>query len=294
MSMTDLSPAAPFSPRTPQQVVDEITSAAKSSFSLGMKLLSRPRRQAMRAVYAFCRVVDDIADGDLPVRERIELLSDWRQEVDRIFAGTPSSAIGQALLRPIAEYALPKSEFLLMIEGMEMDARGPIVAPSMEELAAYTRRVAGSVGCLSMRIFGAWRGDESERFALALADAIQQTNILRDVEEDARIGRLYLPREVLDEAGIPADPPRVPGHPNLPKACGMLGLAARENFSAARALAPRHCRQALMPAMAMMGVYRRYLKLMESRDFCRDAPVRLSKAAKLLSGLGAVLLPQRA
>lgn len=293
MSVSELAPVPHVAGTSPQEVVDRITFAARSSFSLGMSLISRPRRQAMRAVYAFCRVVDDIADGDPPADtmdqgEKLALLSDWRDEIDRVFAGAPVSSIGKALLDPIERYDLPMSEFIAMIEGMEMDARGPIVAPDLAELNAYTRRVAGSVGCLSIRIFGAYRGAVSERLALALADGIQLTNILRDVEEDAEIGRLYLPRELLEEAGIPAVPAGAAGHPNLPDVCRALGGVARQNYETALGLFPEHGRIATIPVRAMMGVYRRYLDLMEAKDWQRPAPT-MSKGQKLFHGLGAVV-----
>lgn len=286
MSAVALSPDPAPAGVTPQEVVDRITGAAKSSFSLGMKLLSRPRREAMRAVYAFCRVVDDIADGDLPAEEKRRMLADWRVEVDALYAGTPRSAVGQALLRPVADYDLPREEFLAMIEGMEMDAAGPIVAPSEAVLARYTRCVAGSVGLLSMRIFGAWRGEASARFALSLADALQLTNILRDVEEDAGIGRLYLPREVLERAGVPTEPEAVAGADGLRAVCREIGGRARQHFLDARAEIPAHSRLALVPAMAMLGVYEGYLDRMEAEDF-RRFELSMSSGEKLRRGLRA-------
>lgn len=293
MSVTQLAPVPHVAGTSPQEVADQITFAARSSFSLGMSLISRPRRQAMRAVYAFCRVVDDIADGDPPAdtmnqAEKLALLADWRVEIDRVFAGDPVSSIGKALMDPVARYDLPKAEFIAMIEGMEVDARGPVIAPSFEELLQYTRRVAGSVGCLSMRIFGAHRGRVSDRFALALADGIQLTNILRDVEEDASIGRLYLPRDLLEEFGLPADPMAAAAHPELPAVCAALGASARENYDLALDLLAEHGRISTAPPRAMMGVYRRYLDLMEAADWKRPAPTQ-TKGQKLFHGLKAVV-----
>ncbi len=175
-----------------------------------------------------------------------------------------------------------------MIEGMEVDARGPVIAPDMIELQNYTRRVAGPVGCLSMRIFGAHLGPESERFALALADGIQLTNILRDFEEDAGIGRLYLPRNVLEQADVPATPEVAAKHPNLSKACALLGKVARQNYDQALTDLGLHSRIASAPARAMMGVYRRYLDLMEANAFQRPAP-SMTKGQKLRYGLQAVI-----
>lgn len=293
MNVTQLAPVPHLAEKSPQEVVDDITFAARSSFSLGMSLIARPRRQAMRAVYAFCRVVDDIADGDPPAdtmdqAEKLALLSDWRGEIERVYQGQPVSSIGKALLDPVERYALPKSEFVAMIEGMEIDARGPVIAPEMDALQGYTRRVAGSVGCLSMRIFGAHIGPDSDRFALALADGIQLTNILRDVEEDAGIGRLYLPRQMLDQVGIPAEPEVAASHAELPQACALLGQIARQNYDQALSGLGLHSRIATAPARAMMGVYRRYLDLMEARDWQRPAP-SMTKGQKLRHGLLAVI-----
>jgi len=271
----------------PQRVVDAITAEARSSFATGMRVLARPRRDAMRAVYAFARVIDDIADEDWPLADKHRLLDDWCAEIGRLYDGRPISAIGQALALPVARYKLPRAEFLMLIEGMEMDADGPIIAPPMTKLRAYTRRVAGAVGMLSMRIFGAWIGPQSERAALALGDAFQLTNILRDVEEDAAIGRLYLPREALERAGVPTDDPAAAArHPDLWRACAEVGRLARADFTAARAALAGHSRLALAPALLMTGVYEGYLDQMEARGFRREGgPVSLSKAAKLWRGL---------
>ncbi len=271
----------------PQRVVDAITAEARSSFATGMRVLARPRRDAMRAVYAFARVIDDIADEDWPLADKHRLLDDWCAEIGRLYDGRPISAIGQALALPVARYKLPRAEFLMLIEGMEMDADGPIIAPPMTKLRAYTRRVAGAVGMLSMRIFGAWIGPQSERAALALGDAFQLTNILRDVEEDAAVGRLYLPREALERAGVPTDDPAAAArHPDLWRACAEVGRLARADFTAARAALAGHSRLALAPALLMTGVYEGYLDQMEARGFRREGgPVSLSKAAKLWRGL---------
>jgi len=277
-----------------QKVVDQITEAAKSSFALGMRLSARPRRQGMHAVYAFCRVVDDIADGDLPVADKQALLADWRAEIDRLYAGRPVSAIGQALQRPVADYALPKCEFFAMIKGMEIDANGPVVAPTLERLTFYNRCVAGSVGILSMRIFGAWIGPPSRRLALALANALQLTNILRDVEEDASIGRIYLPAEVLAEAGIPADPATIARHPALPEARAKIGALARRSFAEARAEMPAHDRMRMIPVLAMYGIYHAYLKRMERAGWRWHGRLKMDKLAKLRHGLAPVFLGARA
>lgn len=275
----------------PAAAAAAIVRAAGTSFAHGMQILPRPRREGMWALYAFARIIDDIADEDWPLAEKHRLLDAWRAEIGRVHDGRPVSAVGSALAGPVARYGLPQEEFLGLIEGMQMDADGPMVAPPLATLRRYTRRVAGTVGLLSMRIFGAWRGEASERFALALGDALQLTNILRDIRADAGLGRLYLPAEVLDAHGLPHEPLAAAAHPALPRAAAELGRLARAEFAAARALIGAHSRVRLAPALLMMGVYAAYLARMEAAGFRADAPVRLSKREKLWRGLACLVAP---
>ncbi|MEM6354182.1 MAG: squalene/phytoene synthase family protein [Pseudomonadota bacterium] len=291
MALTERLAPLPAGNADPAAAVAAITKAAGSSFGPGMRALPKPRREAMWALYAFARIVDDIADEEMPLGERRRLLALWREEIGALYAGRPRSVIGLALARPVEDYALPEREFLLLIEGMEMDAEGPVVAPPMTRLRAYTRRVAGTIGMLSMRNFGAWQSALSERFALALADALQLTNILRDVEEDAAIGRLYLPREFLDRYGMPPEPTAAARHPALPALSAELARLARAEFDAARSAIPGHNRLALTPALMMMGVYERVLNGLEQRGFAPGPRLRLSKGQKLKAALTAVLNP---
>jgi phytoene synthase len=291
MTLQETAPLgpAPFPDPDPRREVARITRASGSSFGPAMRLLSRPRREGIWALYAFCRVIDDIAD-ELEDREtKRRLLADWDAEILRIYEGRPVSAIGRALSGPVRAFGLPRGEFHMLVAGMRMDADGPLRAPLLAELRAYTRRVAGAVGLLSMRIFGAWRGEPSRRFALALADALQFTNILRDVEDDARMGRLYLPRELLARHGVPMRPADAAAHPALPAAAAELGALARAELAAARAQMPFHDPRALAPALMMMGAYAAYLDGMEAQGFRPSPRVRLSRTAKAAAGVGCVL-----
>ncbi|MEM6487744.1 MAG: squalene/phytoene synthase family protein [Pseudomonadota bacterium] len=272
-------------------VAAAITKAAGSSFGPGMRALPAPRRRAMWAFYAFSRVIDDIADEPMPDAARAMLLDAWRREVAAAFAGRAQSGVGQALMPSVSAYALPIEEFRLLIDGMEMDAAGPIVAPPMATLRAYTRRVAGAVGMVSMRIFGAWQGPLSARFALSLGDALQLTNIVRDVAEDASRGRLYLPAEMLARHAIPAEPAAAAAHPALPVLLAELSTLARAEFDAARAAIAGHPRRALTPALMMLGVYEATLNRIEQRGFAPTPRVRLGKIAKLRAALAAVVSP---
>ena len=258
-----------------------------TSFGAGMAILPRPRREAMHAVYAFCRDVDDIADDDgLSQEERLDRLAAWRDEIARVYAGAPKTPFGLALVGPVQRYNLPESEFIMMIEGMEMDARGPVVAPTFEDLYAYTRRVAGAVGLLSMPCFGAPAGAVSDRFALALGDALQLTNILRDVGEDAEIGRLYLPRDLLEEHGAPIEPSAVmaPGaRPALSRVAAALGRVAEDKFAEARMALRELDWRTVRPALLMMGAYEAYLRKLKARGWDKiGLPLNMSRTEKML------------
>ncbi len=273
----------------------ETVARSGTSFGAGMRILSGGRRDAMYAIYAFCREVDDIADEPAPLAEKQAGLAQWREEIDRIYNGSPQKPTGVALLEFVNQFRLPKEEFFMMIEGMEMDAKGPVIAPSMDELLAYTRRVAGSVGLLSMPVFGAPDSQPSKDFALSLGDALQLTNILRDVEEDAEEGRLYLPRELLLKHDCPMTPQDIVIAEGLPKVRAELALMARANFAQARSAIQYLDWKLLRPALLMMGVYETYLDKMTARGWSNGQPkIKLSKLEKLLTVARWYLVPKLA
>jgi presqualene diphosphate synthase len=216
-----------------QDHVADVVVKARTSFYWAMRLLPAEKRQAMFAVYAFCRVVDDIADGDLPPATKLQQLQGWREEIDRLYAGKARHPIARALVEPVRHYDLAREDFLAIIDGMEMDGHAPLVAPSMAELELYCARVAGAVGLLSVRIFGAPR-EGGIALARALGEAVQLTNILRDLDEDAGLGRLYLPRELLEKHGVPTNSPAAAlRHPQLPPVCDELAGVAQRRFDEA-------------------------------------------------------------
>ena len=260
----------------------ETVKRSKTSFGAGMRILSRERREAMYAIYAFCREVDDIADEGGTRNEKMTALAEWRREIERVYAGAPQTPTGHALKEVVRRFDLPREEFILVIEGMEMDAAGPVVAPILEELYAYTRRAAGAVGMLSMPVFGAPRNQTADDFALSLGDALQLTNILRDIEQDAGEGRLYLPREILEKHGCPLTPDQIGAAPCLPKVREEMAALAREKFAGARRALVDLDWRVLRPALLMMGVYERYLDKMTARGWANGQErVTISKAEKM-------------
>ena len=242
-----------------------VVRASGTSFRWGMRILPPDRRRAMYAVYAFCRIIDDIADepGDLALRQ--ERLDAWRGEIARLYdGGTLHEPIARALLPAVQRYRLPRAEFEALIDGMETDLQGRNVAPSMTELELYCRRVAGAVGLLSMRCFGAHQ-PEADDAAIALGEAMQLTNILRDLGEDAADGRLYLPRDLLERHGIAArDPDAVIDDPRVAAVCRDLAARARRRYGEARALIDQCDRHAMRSAVVMMVGYEALLDRMEA------------------------------
>ena len=262
--------------------VRAVAAASGSSFYLPMWLLPKRRREGMFAVYAFCREVDDIADEPAPETEKRARLAAWREEIGRLYEGRPSCATARALAEPTARYGLRKEDFLALVDGMEMDAAGNMRAPSMADLELYCARVAGAVGRLAIRVFGAAEAAADDA-ADELGQALQLTNILRDLHEDAARGRLYLPRELLEAHGVEsADPLAVLAHPALPHVCADLAALARRRFANAMAALQKCAARPMRPAVAIMEIYRRLLDRLEQRGWEHlDDPVGLSKAEKL-------------
>ena len=195
--------------------------ASASSIYTAMRILPRAQRAAMFEIYAFCRQVDDIADSTEPRAIRREQLQNWRVDINSLYAGKPVSRT-QGLVAPVAAFGLRREDFHAVIDGMEMDVVTDIRAPDEATLDLYCDRVASAVGRLSVRVFGM---EEQEGLALAhhLGRALQLTNILRDLDEDAAIGRLYLPAQGLLRAGITStDPASVLASPTLGTVCAAV------------------------------------------------------------------------
>jgi presqualene diphosphate synthase len=256
--------------------------AVGSSFFWAMQLLPYQRREAIYALYAFCREVDDIADGGAPRSLKDVLLSDWRSEIALLYAGCPQHSVTRALSEAVHLYGLQCNDFLAIIDGMEIDARTDLRAPSLTELDLYCERVAVAVGRLSVRIFGE-ETPAGERVAVALGRALQLTNILRDLAEDARRHRLYLPREVLQAHGIYATTQSwVLAQPVLPDVCRDVARLAEAHYKAAVEAMADCRRRAMRPAAVMLHIYRALLHELLARGWRHlEEPVRIPGWRKL-------------
>jgi squalene synthase HpnD len=255
--------------------------ASGSSFYAAMRILPVAQRQAMFEIYSFCRAVDDIADDPGDRARRLEQLQQWRKDIDAIYAGSPPAQL-RGLAQAVRQFGLAREDFLAVIDGMEMDVRADIRAPDLATLDLYCDRVASAVGRLSVKVFGL-DADEGRALAHHLGRALQLTNILRDLDEDAAIGRLYLPREALADAGILAsDPPSVLSDPGLGRACAPVIARARGHFEAADAIMARAPRRAVRAPKIMGEAYKGYLDGLIARGFAPPrARVRLGRARLL-------------
>lgn len=255
-------------PELDTRSADAIAIEAGSSFSRPIKLLSPDRRRAATAVYAFCRVVDDIADEPGEENDKRAGLAAWRAEVERCVLDQAHSNLGQEIAWSMRQFDLSAAPFLDTLIGVEMDVGAPISAPTMAELQNYARHVATPAGALFLAITGVTH-PKAQELSLRLGEAVQFTNILRDLREDADIGRLYLPSEYLQQAGVPAaEPLAVIDHPDTATVCQRLGQDARQAYIDADALmADMKLGRQLTPVRLIAASYRGILEIADTRGW---------------------------
>jgi phytoene synthase len=255
--------------------------ASSSSFYNAMRILPRAQREAMFEIYSFCRQVDDIADSRGAREERREELARWRADIDALYADK-AVARTRGLLAAVREFGLRREDFQSVIDGMEMDVVSDIRAPDEAMLDLYCNRVASAVGRLSVRVFGM---EEQDGTALAhhLGRALQLTNILRDLDEDAAFGRLYLPAERLRAAGIAAtDPTTVLASPALGEVCAGVVEHARAHFLQADQIMARSARRCVRAPRVMAEAYRLILDSLVARGWSPPrGPIHLPRSRLL-------------
>ena len=266
------------------ETCDQITRKSASNLALAFVLLPPRKRAAMSALYAFCREVDDVADEDsVPLAKRREQLGEWREDIRKACeGGAPEFQVNRELQPFIIEHKLPFHLFAELVKGVEMDLDQDRYAdPSA--LEGYCYRVASVVGLLSIEIFG-YTDPRCREYADALGKALQLTNILRDIGEDAARGRIYVPRSELSRFGVTEEEILARRSSERFEAlAASLAGQAREFYARARALLPPADRQSMVAAELMGTVYWRLLRRIEKRRFpvLGDEPVRLGKGHKL-------------
>ena len=260
------------------------TRAQKSSFYLAMRLMPPTQRQAMFEIYSFCRAVDDIADDGGPRDTALAGLGRWRDDLAALYAGSPPARLG-SLAAAVAQFGLAQEDFLAVIDGMEMDVERTVGAGDTDwaTLDLYCDRVASAVGRLSAPVFGM---NAADGVALAhhLGRALQLANILRDIDEDADIDRLYLPVEALQAAGVVAVGARATiDHPNIEQACLAVAERAGAHFAAAQAIFDRTPAAVARTPRIMGEAYRHILDRLRARGWkAPRAPLKLGRIKLLL------------
>ena len=251
---------------TPDQYCQEKCAASGSSFYYSFLFLPAERRRAIMALYAFCREVDDVVDecNDLSVAST--KLAWWRQEVERVAEGKPQHPVGQALKQVAPGINLPKEQLLEIIDGMEMDLQQARYL-DFKGLSLYCYRVASVVGLLAAEIFG-YQDRQTLKYAHDLGMAFQLTNIIRDVGEDARRGRVYLPIDELQRFDVPvADILNARQTDNFRKLMEFQIERAERYYAQAMAALPAIDRKAQRPGLVMAAIYRTLLDEIK-RDGC--------------------------
>jgi phytoene synthase len=250
----------------PSQYCEEKTRGSGSSFYYAFLFLEEEKRRAMMALYAFCREVDDIADEISEEEIAIQKIHFWQEELHRVFNGQPQHPVGRELQWAKDHFSLDEELFIEILDGMLMDISGkPILKSS--DLSLYCYRVAGVVGLLSIEIFG-YKSRKARDFATSLGEALQLTNILRDLKQDAAIGRIYLPQEDRIRFEV-ADQDFKEG--NISEGMATLlqhyGEKAESAYAKALEQLPEEDRESLRPSLLMASIYYAQFKRLKNHGF---------------------------
>ena len=254
---------------------------SRSSFYYSFLFLPRPKRDAIYAVYALCRAVDDVADDAGDMEAKAQRLKGWREELDRCYAGRPTHPITRALRDCLSRYPIPKGYFEELIAGVEMDLTLTRYR-TFADLTRYCYRVASVVGLICIEIFG-YRREATKEYAINLGLALQLTNILRDLKTDGRRGRIYLPQEDLERFGYSEDDllhcRYTPGFFPLMR---FEADRARDYFRRAAESLPSEDRKNMVAAEIMGRIYRETLETIARKEFRVFADrIALSRARKI-------------
>ena len=257
----------------------DVTRRSASSFYYAFRMLPPPRRKALYAVYALCRAVDDAVDDAGPGEAR-ELLAEWRTEIERCYRGVPLHPVTVALSASIEQFPIPQSALRAVIEGVEMDLVKRRYA-TFAELETYCWRVASAVGLASIEIFG-YSNPRAREYAVDVGLALQLTNILRDISEDAARDRIYLPVEDLEAFGVPEeDLLRGVYNRRFRELMEFQCERARRYYRSAEAKLPAEDAASLRPAEVMRRTYEQVLdRIVEERYFVFGRRLGLSRGRK--------------
>ncbi|OGK83185.1 MAG: squalene synthase HpnD [Candidatus Rokubacteria bacterium GWC2_70_24] len=268
-----------------ERFVSRLTRKSRSNFFYAFLLLPRAQREAIFAVYAFCRIVDDTVDVGQDRPAQRQELRRWRGEIGRVFEGRPEHPAAQRLQQAIRAFPIPRSALEDIIDGVEMDLDHPTYE-TFEALYPYCYRVASAVGLCAIAIFG-HADPRAREYAVNLGIALQLTNILRDVQQDARMGRVYLPQEDLSRFGVTADELRDGRYtPGFVELMTWEAARARDFYGRAWQAFPETDRRTLFAAEIMGRTYFALLRALEASRFrVFDRQVTVPAARRLVIAL---------
>jgi len=261
--------------------IKQIVKKSGSSFYLPMLFLCKEKKEAMFAIYAFCRQVDDIVDETEDKQIAQQELNKWKQEIENLYNNSPTNAITRTLFKYKNKFNLQKQYFDEIILGMEADIN-EVLRPDMQSFEKYCYKVASCVGLLSIGVFGNGNiNDEIEQFAIELGHALQTTNIIRDIEEDTERGRIYIPIEILEKYNsTDINPSELCKYEKLPQIKEELGAIAYEHFKNAWQLFPTQRKKEFYPAMLMGRIYNAYLDKMKKQNW-QQAGCKMTSLEKI-------------
>ena len=254
----------------------------KSSFYWGMRILDQEKRNAMFAIYAFCKKADTIADSQEIKKKKISKIRKLRKEIHEVFKNNLNNNFNKTLKYYIDIHKLKKKYFLDIIKGVEMDIDNIMICPNKKIFNLYCYRVAGAVGLISLKIFGNYN-KKTKSFGLYLAKALQITNILRDIKQDKNMGRMYIPKEILHKVGIKSKKVIfILKNKNFPEACKNLAKIADLNFNLADKQLKFCSKKKLTSAIIMMDTYKLLLKKLKKKGWRNlEDKVTLTKFEKI-------------
>ncbi len=298
-----LAPRNPVAPRSVsadvadhavdfQKTAAAVTTQSRSNFFFAFLFMPKERRQAIYAVYAYCRVIDDIVDSDDPVDHKQAALSQWEEELKAaFFDGQPTHPVAIALAAAHRKFGVRYEDALLVLRGCQADLHKQRYA-TWAELYEYCYHVASAVGLMCIELFGC-KHPGSRQYAVHLGQALQLTNILRDIAEDAERDRIYVPQEALREFGL-SDADILAGKRSTSSLWLVRHLAARarREYALARQCLPSADRRALMPAEIMGSIYFALLEEVEQRGdavLSGGPRLKLSSRRKVTRALHAVV-----
>jgi phytoene synthase len=259
---------------SPDEYCEQKAAASGSSFYYSFRFLTPERRRAITALYAYCREVDDVVDETGDATVAAQQLDWWRGEVAAIYAGAPEHPVGKALVKVVRDFRLPQEQLLEIIDGMQMDLEQARYA-DFKALNLYCYRVASVVGLLTVEIFG-YTDRQTLKYAHDLGIAFQLTNIIRDVGEDARRGRIYLPMSELEQFNVPAkDILESRDSENFQRLMAFQIERAQKYYDQALSQLPAADRKSQRPGLIMAAIYRATLHEVQA-DGCRVLTHRIS------------------